>query len=83
VNFKVVEEVANLERGGRLARVQPTFLLVILCRAMNSSAPAWPFMKLMRGRLVTPTPAREGEIPKEANPMRVAVFRVRVMLPGR
>jgi hypothetical protein len=36
VNFKVVDKVTDLARGGRLARVQPTFLLVTLCRAMDS-----------------------------------------------
>jgi len=66
----VVDKVANLERGGRLERVKPTFSPAILCRAIISQ------LRLAaheaQERKVT-SPGGKGEIPKEAKPTRVAV----------
>jgi hypothetical protein len=44
----IADEVANLERGGRLEGVKPTSSLVELCRAAVGLACA-PAVKLMRG----------------------------------
>jgi hypothetical protein len=71
----------NLERGGRLERVKPIFSPVRLCRAWSWSFCLRP--EAPERKAGDPSPGEKGEIPKEVNPKRVAVFRDRVMLSGR
>jgi hypothetical protein len=47
-SFAIVDEVANLGRGGRLEGVKPISLPVVLCRAAVGLACA-PTVKLKRG----------------------------------